>query len=202
MPTLCVLAVALQLALAPIFSISAACDPNGAGDARAGETDKVDLNTLKNRTKLPSSVTTTEVADIVAFADQRDEHLEAKGVVVTGYLLGERHEGPESPNCHSQTRRDFHMWVAAVKPTSATQRMSLRAESIVVEPTPNMQDRNPTSIEQKLRKLVGKHIRVMGWLMYDPEHPNQLGKTRGTLWEVHPVMRIEVEQANGSWKKF
>jgi hypothetical protein len=35
-------------------------------------------------------------------------------------------------------------------------------------------------------------------LMLDPEHPEQLGKTRGTLWEIHPVMRIEVRRG-GRW---
>jgi hypothetical protein len=34
--------------------------------------------------------------------------------------------------------------------------------------------------------------------MFDPEHPEQLGKTRGTLWEIHPVMRIEIRRG-GAW---
>jgi hypothetical protein len=34
--------------------------------------------------------------------------------------------------------------------------------------------------------------------MLDPEHPDQVGKTRGTIWEIHPVMKIEVEQ-DGKW---
>jgi len=34
--------------------------------------------------------------------------------------------------------------------------------------------------------------------MLDPEHPDQVGKTRGTIWEVHPVMKIEAF-ADGRW---
>ena len=34
--------------------------------------------------------------------------------------------------------------------------------------------------------------------MMDPEHPDQIGKTRGTIWEIHPITKIEVEQ-NGGW---
>jgi hypothetical protein len=34
--------------------------------------------------------------------------------------------------------------------------------------------------------------------MLDPEHPEQLGKTRGTLWEIHPIMKMEVERG-GRW---
>jgi len=35
-------------------------------------------------------------------------------------------------------------------------------------------------------------VRISGWLMLDPEHPDQLGKTRGTIWEIHPVMKLKV----------
>jgi hypothetical protein len=33
----------------------------------------------------------------------------------------------------------------------------------------------------------------------DPEHPDQVGKTRGTIWEIHPIMQIET-QGLGAWK--
>ena len=49
-----------------------------------------------------------------------------------------------------------------------------------------------TTHEQALNETVS------GWLMLDPEHPDQVGKTRGTIWEIHPVMRMEVEQ-QGRW---
>jgi hypothetical protein len=39
-------------------------------------------------------------------------------------------------------------------------------------------------------------VRVSGWVLMDQEHPDQLGKTRGTLWEIHPVMQFEVQQGN------
>jgi hypothetical protein len=34
--------------------------------------------------------------------------------------------------------------------------------------------------------------------MLDPEHRNHLGKYRETLWEVHPITEIEVQQ-QGQW---
>ena len=43
-----------------------------------------------------------------------------------------------------------------------------------------------------------QRVRISGWLMLDPEHPDQVGKTRGTIWEIHPIMQIEVNQ-NGQW---
>jgi hypothetical protein len=34
--------------------------------------------------------------------------------------------------------------------------------------------------------------------MYDIEHVNVIGKERATVWEVHPITRIEI-QKNGQW---
>jgi hypothetical protein len=209
MRALTVFVVSTCLVLSWSSTSYAACAPKGVGNAPASQPDKQALNRLKNRTVLPSGVETMTVEDILALAghDDKQPHpedaqLEAKGVVVTGWLLGQKHEGPESPNCGSSTRRDYHMWLGGTKPPPvAKDRMAMRDQAVVVEPTPNMQDRNQTWIQENITKLVGKHIRIMGWLMFDWEHPEQLGNTRGTLWEVHPVMRIEVEQPNGTWKK-
>ena len=43
-----------------------------------------------------------------------------------------------------------------------------------------------------------KPVRISGWLLLDPEHRNHLGKYRSTLWEIHPITRIEVMK-DGSW---
>jgi hypothetical protein len=41
-------------------------------------------------------------------------------------------------------------------------------------------------------------VRISGWTMLDPEHPDQVDNTRGTIWEIHPIMQIEVQQ-QGRW---
>jgi hypothetical protein len=41
-------------------------------------------------------------------------------------------------------------------------------------------------------------VRISGWLMYDLEHVNVIGTQRATVWEVHPITKIEVER-NGQW---
>ena len=144
------------------------------------------------------------IDEILNFNDTQDTTLETMGVVVEGWLLGARHEGPESPNCHSPTRRDFHMWMgdSPKRPANANQAMAMRRDSVVVEPTPNIQELHPSWTEAGIKSLVRKRIRVTGWLMYDPEHPDQIDRTRGTLWEVHPVMIIEVLQPDGTWQEF
>jgi hypothetical protein len=119
---------------------------------------------------------------------------EGRPLQVEGYLLLVRHEGPESPNCHDPNERDFHMWLSGAPGTSAD-----RAGSMIVEVTPRSRALNSGwQPDSRLLGLIGKHVRISGWLLLDQEHPEQVGKTRGTLWEIHPVMKIEVDQ-NGQW---
>ena len=116
-------------------------------------------------------------------------------VVVEGYFVGAKVEGPESTNCHGAESkfRDWHLWLASSPGKD-------RRRSIVVETTPVIRARHPEWKLGKIRQLVHDStlVRVSGWLMLDPEHPDQLHKSRGTLWEIHPVMRIEVQQG-GKW---
>jgi hypothetical protein len=41
-------------------------------------------------------------------------------------------------------------------------------------------------------------VRVSGWLYFDADHPQEIGRTRATLWEISPVMQIEVFE-DGRW---
>jgi hypothetical protein len=42
-------------------------------------------------------------------------------------------------------------------------------------------------------------VRFSGWLLFDPEHKNHLLRYRPTLWEIHPITKIEVKLPNGVW---
>lgn len=123
------------------------------------------------------------------------ERYEGVPVSVEGYLAGARQEGPESPNCHGDDAqfRDFHIWL--VKNASDD-----RSRSIVVEVTPRVRAKHPNWRTDLLGQIVkqDQRVRISGWLMLDPEHPDQVGKTRATIWEIHPIMLIEVNQ-NGQW---
>ena len=116
-------------------------------------------------------------------------------VAVEGYFAAVKQEGPEATNCHGADAafRDWHLWL------SATPGKDRRA-SIVVETTPVIRAQHPEWTLTAARRLVRDSavVRVSGWLLLDQEHPEQLGKTRGTLWEIHPVMRIEV-LIGGRW---
>jgi hypothetical protein len=121
---------------------------------------------------------------------------EGTPVEVEGYLADAKEEGPEACNCHGADHEfhDFHIWMVASPHAD-------RAGSVVVEATPRLRAKHPTWTVAALKAIArdGTRVRVSGWLMMDPEHPDQIGKTRGTIWEIHPIMRIEVQSGSG-WK--
>lgn len=116
-------------------------------------------------------------------------------VSVEGYLAGAKVEGPETPNCHGADSkyRDWHIWLSAQPGTD-------RSASIVVETTPRVRAQHPAWRISELHQLSrsGTPVRISGWLMLDQEHPDQVGKTRGTIWEIHPIMKIEARE-RGRW---
>lgn len=174
----------------------AACHPTSIGDAASG-TAKAELNTLKNRTTAPTEMHAVTVADVLAYDDEDDPQLDQTGVTLTGVLLNYHHEGPESPNCESETRKDYHIWIGAHGAATQKARNALRKASVVVELTPNIQDKHP-DWASRLHELRNRKVCITGWLMFDPEHPPQLHKTRGTLWEVHPITGIGTVSQDGS----
>lgn len=123
----------------------------------------------------------------------------------------------ESPNCHSwaELDTDWHM-ALVVDPSEAEER------AVVVEPTPRTKRANPGWTVQAAQAIAirkspssprneagAPHVRVTGWLLLDPVHPMHIrghcaGSCttatfyRATLWEVHPVTKIEVWR-NGAW---
>lgn len=46
---------------------------------------------------------------------------------------------------------------------------------------------------------TNKQVRISGWLMYDFQHLGVVGAQRVTVWEVHPITKIEVQDTSGNW---
>ncbi len=130
-------------------------------------------------------------------ASDRDEIAKHEGLPlsVEGYIARAQWEGKESCNCRSDEpeMRDMHLWLTK-EPTRN------RSESIVVEVTPRLRAQHPRWTISALKRIAEREqqVRISGWLMFDGEHPDQVGKTRGTLWEIHPVMKIQVFR-DGEW---
>lgn len=115
---------------------------------------------------------------------------EGVAIRTVGYLVDVKHEGTESPNCHDVDHRDFHVWIVPNQSDG-------KASAMVVEVAPRVRDQRPGWTDTALSNLRGQKVRISGWLMLDQEHPEQLGKTRATLYEIHPILHIEVSQGGG-----
>jgi hypothetical protein len=129
--------------------------------------------------------------------DERREVGRHEGIPVRvrGYLAGAKEEGKESPNCHEEGHefRDFHLWLVA-EPNDS------RSASIVIEVTPRVRAVHDGWTLARIHSIVRRQlpVEIGGWLMLDPEHPDQVGKTRGTIWEIHPVTMMRVQE-HGEW---
>ncbi len=120
-------------------------------------------------------------------------------VQAEGYLLEVREQEPESTNCDAPdlASRDFHGWLSA-QPTD-----DRAIRSLIVEFTPRIRAKHSTWTLRALDLVVREktRVRISGWTMLDPDHPDEVGKSRGTLWEIHPVMKIETAEPTGAWKE-
>jgi hypothetical protein len=116
-------------------------------------------------------------------------------IQVEGWLAAAKQEGPESCNCHSPLRVDFHMWVV-----DDPSKVHDRTQSVVCEMSPRVRTQHPSFSFARISPLVDgvTRVRISGWLMMDQEHPDQIGKTRGTIWEIHPIVGLETFKG-GKW---
>lgn len=174
-----------------------------------GDGGDPDLNIRKNRTdaatwypvkiqrildlKWPEAIERKAHAKWSAADAAQIAKYEGLPVQVEGWLAGAKGEGPESPNCHSTDDVDNHLWIVAAPDKD-------RAQSVVIEITPRVRAKHTGWALKRITPLVdGKtKVRISGWLLMDQEHPDQVGKTRGTIWEIHPIIGFDVQQG-GQW---
>ena len=96
-------------------------------------------------------------------------------------------------NCQRKELRDDHLWIVDAQTHT-------RAQAVIAEVTPRWLASNPGWRLRFLKWLADQRarVRLTGWRMLDPEPPEQLGQTRGGLWEIHPMTKIEVF-SGGRW---
>lgn len=189
---------------------------NTDGPCRAtGDGGDTDTNRLKNRDDEPTSfhdVTWDAIASLdypehkpkeiihwEATDREEIEKVEGKAVRVIGYIAAVKQQNKkpgESTNCHSNKAAETDWHVALVKDFGDGEKTS-----IVVETTPRLRKKHPGWTIGKIREWedADAPVRITGWLMFDPEHTNHLGKYRSTLWEMHPITKIEVLDENNHW---
>ncbi len=190
---------------------AATCPPEGRGG------DPI-ANRLQNREKVPRSY---QEIDISTFKNQfspdldtaatRDQFTpaqidyiaprEKRAIALTGYLLMTQRGPRSAANCSALLRRNIVIWISTVPEIHPHQAKLLRAQSVVANLTPSGQAQHADWRLDRLEKLArqGSQVRVSGWAYYDASGLNALGKTQATLWEIHPITRIEIWK-NGGWE--
>jgi hypothetical protein len=149
-------------------------------------------------------------SDWTASERNQIEKFEGIPIVVQGFLAlvnnakpgepkkieGARPEGKESCNCNSEqpNQIDFHIWLLNVAGDD-------RKNAVVVEMTPRVRAHHPNWTVANLTHIANMKfpVRIYGWLMFDGQHPEQVGGTRATLWEIHPIIKLQFKQGN-QWK--
>jgi len=128
-------------------------------------------------------------------------------VTIEGYLLNfkQKAQAPESCNCYSKTDRDLHLNLmadlGAIRAATVRERSVVKAKSMVMEISPRLTRPQWTLDTFKQFANTGTRLRLSGYLLWDQEHVASVGKTRGTVWEVHPIHAIEFQEAGGEWRK-
>ena len=183
------------------------CGPTGDG----GDTE---TNALKNRTDAPASFHEVQFDGVASlpYPTPASKHrhdwtaaqlgvikpFEGEAVTVIGYIVALKPQtggSGESTNCHWTQAAQVDWHIALTHDAGQGE-----AEAVVVETTPRVRKDHPKWTAARLKPWTNTDapVRISGWLMLDPEHRAHLGRFRSTLWEIHPIMKIEVF-SNGAW---
>jgi Bacterial SH3 domain len=180
---------------------------NGRTCGPAGSTPGNETNRRKNRTDAPAAYNAVTFDALTRLPDLRVPKdrsrwgaadaaeiakFEGAAVTVIGYLVAikpQNRGSGETTNCKwtAYAESDWHM--ALVEEPGQGE-----ALAFVVETTPRVRRRHPNWTEANLDPWLETDIpvRISGWLMFDPEHRNHMGRYRQSMWEIHPITKIEV----------
>jgi hypothetical protein len=173
-----------------------------AAAGNSSDPKMITLDSRKNRTDIPQATAYIAVdwEVLKGLPTNSPDDLQGAPVMVTGYLshrtnVEDKAPG-ESTNCNlvNDDEVDWHIYLTSAPNQAITQ-------AIIVETTPRTRPLHSWD-KSVLDGLVNtnKQVRIGGWLMYDFEHVPEIGTERATVWEVHPITRIEVTDGNGGWK--
>lgn len=173
------------------------CGPKG----NATQANMKELNNNKNRTDEPgpSDYILIPWDDLKDLPTDKVADIQGAPVMVVGFLSNrvkvENGAPGESTNCNllNPDEVDWHMYLTK-------QPAQMIKDAIIVETTPRVRP-NHTWTTELLAPFVNKNkpLRISGWLIYDFQHKGVIGTERTTVWEVHPITRIEVQDAQGKW---
>jgi hypothetical protein len=166
-----VVGVALMVGFvaAPLMSMAA--------DRDAGESPK--YLALKNRAMAPklADIDKSVTLDALLAKDDPDAFTPSKGATIVGTVVQVERE-PDGA---------MHLVLANDRHKTDTSKW------VIAEVTPSWQKRKASLTPKRLRALVGRSVRVTGWLFYEPDTDSP--DPRGTRWELHPVTALTALEA-------
>jgi hypothetical protein len=161
------------------------------------------LNLLKNRYTAPTPAeldSSIRLASFLAPGDDVRRFDARRGAEIVGVVTDVRVGGQETTNCEATAPkyRDTHIRIALTADAPENQR-------VVVEVTPRWRAAMAAagldwSTATLATTIVGRTVRIGGWMLFDTEHaresentrPGNPGNWRATAWEIHPVTLLEV----------
>jgi hypothetical protein len=205
-----VVLAALTLGQAPpsdnvyIMADGSPCRPQG--DNPKPELIALDLE--KNRANPPNPAdidSDVTLASILSPGTDIDRFDATKAATIAGIVVRVKEGSKETCNCHASQAidQDAHIELALSDSATPTQR-------VVVEVTPRIRKRmkdagNDWSTATLQGRggadgIVGKWVRITGWLFFDDIHvkiaentnPGGPHNVRATCWEIHPITALQV----------
>lgn len=162
------------------------------------------LNLLKRRMTAPVAAdidSKVTLAAMIAPGEDTSRFDTTKGAAIEGYVADVKVGGVESVNCHTHDPkyRDTHIELTLDPMHDA------ESKHVIVEVTPQWREEMAKSnvdwsTPRLRRQLLGRWVKVTGWLLFDEEHANAAENTdpggarnwRATAWEIHPITSIQV----------
>jgi hypothetical protein len=190
--------VTAAVALCATPTSAQTCPPEGDATQQLAR----ELNPLKNREQapLPTEINpNATLAAVLAPGSDLDRWRASDAAIFEGVVINVKEGGIESVNCHAKdpAHRDTHIELALDAGAPARQR-------VIVEVTPRWREKVAAvfdwSTSSLKHQLIGRRVRVTGWLFNDLEHKPQAENSnpggahnwRATVWEIHPVTGIQV----------
>lgn len=166
------------------------------------------LREQKNRVEIPAHYEPLTFADFLALPSLGARYTVAdwdivrahsqRAVSVEGYLAEVIRAQDGATYGRPPEQGDLHLHL---RPTPQPRCFpdGPRGMQLVTEVTPHFQPPKTGWSYEALLDLCQRqaHVRISGWLLHDYPHVRDVGDWRASAWEVHPITKIEVEDAEG-----
>jgi len=181
------------------------CPPEGKPNPKKGskavlKPREKNLNRHKNRESVPQASDIDNSVTLQGMYDSKDDSIfnSDKGVALIGYIFRAADIGMESCNCYTEDKSKYSVNVYISKDPITKQTKTSECMVAVITPYSKTLNTNWTA-DYITDKLIGKRVKLTGWLIYDYVKSNESVETnsngtqldRRTIWGVCPVTDIK-----------